>query len=117
MSESGQYSDNDTSDEETDFSSEEEEEDGAEYSLGEYYDEDEDLYCEDSGEDNLGYSDHDTAEDFSDREPEIVCGGAVAPAAGSRAGRGRGRGSRAWDLSVVILALCVAIIFGYYSVM
>ena len=41
MSESGQYSDNDTSDEETDFSSEEEE-DGAEYSLGEYYDEDED---------------------------------------------------------------------------
>ena len=42
MSESGQYSDNDTSDEETDFSSEEEEEDGAEYSLGEYYDEDED---------------------------------------------------------------------------
>ena len=43
MSESGHYSDNDTSDEETDFSSEdEEEEDGAEYSLGEYYDEDED---------------------------------------------------------------------------
>ena len=42
MSESGHYSDNDTSDEETDFSSEDEEEDGAEYSLGEYYDEDED---------------------------------------------------------------------------
>ena len=84
---------------------------------GSFYSTNEDLYCEDSGEDNLGYSDHDTAEDFSDREPEIVCGGAVAPAAGSRAGRGRGRGSRAWDLSVVILALCVAIIFGYYSVM
>ena len=84
---------------------------------GSFYSTNEDLYCEDSGEDNLGYSDHDTAEDFSDREPEIVCGGAVAQIAGSRAGRGRGRGSRAWDLSVVILALCVAIIFGYYSVM
>ena len=72
----------------------------------------------DSGFFNRRFSRRPDCDGIGDKsEPDFYRADHVAQAAGARAGRGRGRGSRAWDLSVIILALCVAIIFGYYSVM
>ena len=113
MSESGIYFESSESDsEESDFSDEEADYD--EYSLGEYYDEEEELYneYEDSEEDGVrGYN-----EEYSDEEPEIVTSdGGLTSGERRTGGRSGGIRSRVWDLSVLLGAFSLAIVFGYYS--
>ena len=113
MSESGIYFESDSESVESDFSDEEADYD--EYSLGEYYDEEEELYneYEDSEADEArGYE-----EEYSDEEPEIVTSGSLTMEERRTGGRpgGSRSWSRVWDLSVLLGAFCLAIVFGYYS--
>ena len=113
MSESGIYFESSESDsEESDFSDEEADYD--EYSLGEYYDEEEELYneYEDSEEDRV----REYNEEYSDEEPEIVTSdGGLTSGERRTGGRSGGIRSRVWDLSVLLGAFSLAIVFGYYS--
>ena len=114
MSESGRYFEDDQSDsdEESEFSDEGGDYD--EYSLGEYYDEEEELY---EYEDSEGDEIREYEEEYSDPEPEIVTSRDLdmRGAAGESRPVRRTRG-RVWDLGVMLAALCVALICGYYSV-
>ena len=114
MSESGIYFESSESDsEESDFSDEEAAYD--EYGLGEYYDEEEELYneYEDSEEDGV----REYNEEYSDEEPEIVTSDGGMTSGERRTGVRSSGGirSRVWDLSVLLGAFCLAIVFGYYS--
>ena len=111
MSESGIYFE--SSDSDSDFSDEEADYD--DYSLGEYYDEEEELYNEyEESEEEAGVREYE--EEYSDGEPEIVTsdGGLTRGEVRGTGGRSGVR-SRVWDLSVLLAAFCLAIIFGYYS--
>ena len=111
MSESGIYfeSDSDSDNEESDFSDEEADYD--EYSLGEYYDEEEELYND--YEDSEGDEIREYGEEYSDEEPEIVTSDSGQLTRGER--RSADTRSRVWDISLLLGACCLAIIFGYYS--
>lgn len=111
MSESGIYFE--SSDSDSDFSDDEAEYD--EYSLGEYYDEEEELYNEyEESEEEAGAREYE--EEYSDGEPEIVTSDVGLTMGEVREAGGRtGVRSRVWDLSVLLGAFCLAIIFGYYS--
>ena len=127
MSESGQFSDSSNA---TDFEDDEEEEDEIEedeYSLGNYYDEDEEYndYYEDYSDIDDEYNTQDLnvndIEDFSDDEPEIVYGKEIVEINSETEQKRKEYlhkkiSSKAWDLTIVLLAFCVAILFGYYTV-
>ena len=119
MSESGQFSDSSNA---TDFEDDEEEEDEIEedeYSLGNYYDEDEEY--NDYYEDYSDIDDEYNTQDFSDDEPEIVYGKEIVEINSETEQKRKEYlhkkiSSKAWDLTIVLLAFCVAILFGYYTV-
>ena len=96
----------------------EDDEDDEDLSDYEGYNYEEEVYDEDESEQTI-YSD----EEYSEEEPEIVCSPITTSSLDVKLKR-RHEGEvwcrvrrRVWDLMVILIAFCVAIMLGFYSMM